>query len=78
MGYNKRQIKFSPQLRKHYADKTFDLMIVGAGAMIFGQFLSEKPFSWVVSIGGLGLVFIGYSLSYMFYSEEEAKNDKPR
>jgi len=47
-----------------WAEKTFELTNIGAGALIFSQFLSEKGFSLKASIIGIILIIIGYLLSY--------------
>jgi hypothetical protein len=51
--------------RKIWAEKTFDLTNIGAGALLFGQFLSEKRFSWTTTILSITLVIIGYVTSYL-------------
>lgn len=79
MRYNKIQIEFSPELRKHYADKILDLANIGVGALVFGQFLSEQPYSWYATFAGLGLIFLGYFVSYLVYpSEEGSDNHEPK
>lgn len=51
------------QTRELWAEKTFELTNIGAGALIFGQFLSDKGFSLPMTIGGLILVAFGYLIS---------------
>jgi hypothetical protein len=36
-------------------DKIPALANLGAGAMIFGQFLNQRPFSWLVAVSGIAL-----------------------
>ncbi len=52
------------QLKKLWAEKTFDLTNIGAGALLFGQFLSDKRFSWTATVLGLILIIVGYLTSY--------------
>lgn len=66
-------IKISPNLRKFYADKTFDLTNIGAGALLFGQFFSEKVISLAATAIGLILIIIGYIASYFLYQGGEKK-----
>ena len=74
MCYNiNMAIKFGPKLRKLYAEKTFDLTNIGAGALLFGQFLSEEGFSWLATGVGLVLVVIGYVTAYSLYQGGEKK-----
>lgn len=51
------------ETRYLWAEKTFELMNIGAGALLFGQFLSEKGFSVPLTIGGLVLIAFGYIAS---------------
>lgn len=62
-------VKVSVELKKFYAEKTFDLTNIGAGALLFGQFLSEKGLSWIAIGAGLMLVMVGYIASYLLYQE---------
>lgn len=54
------------ETRRIWAEKTFELTNIGAGALIFGQFLSEKKLSLLFILSGIILVGIGYFLSYIF------------
>ena len=47
------------------ADKLFDAGNVAAGGLLFGQFLSERPFSLVLAFSGLAIraVFFAYSVT---------------
>jgi hypothetical protein len=64
-------IRFRPGLRKLYAEKTFELTNIGAGALLFSQFLSDRAFSWLATGVGLVLVGVGYLASYIFYQGGE-------
>ena len=46
-------IEFDARQRTLVADKLFDAANVAAGAMVFGQFVTEGPFSIAVAIVGL-------------------------
>jgi len=48
-------IELNAKQRAPVADKLFDAANVAAGAMVFGQFLSDDPFSTTVAILGLGI-----------------------
>ncbi len=51
--------------REIWADKTLELTNIGAGALIFGQFLSEGKFSFLFVIIGLLLISAGYLISFI-------------
>lgn len=61
-------LKLTDEHRRIFAEKTLDLGFIAAGALIFGQLLAEKPFSW--SFAGIGAVilFAVYYLSYVLLS----------
>jgi hypothetical protein len=65
--------KISLDLRKFYAEKTFDLTNIGAGALLFGQFLSGGQFSWIAGAVGIALIVSGYVVSYRLYQGGENK-----
>lgn len=67
MPKQKSTSMIKPELKKLYAEKTFDLTNIGAGATLFGQFLADKDFSWRIVILGILLIGIGYSVSYWLY-----------
>lgn len=46
-------LQFSPEQRTLLAETVRDVAIIAAGAMIFGQFLSDGPFSPTLGIVGL-------------------------
>lgn len=51
--------------RQVWAEKTFELTNIGAGALLFGQFLSEGGFSLGLTILGLLLIVVGYIVSFV-------------
>lgn len=55
----------SKDTRHLWAEKTFELMNIGAGALIFGQFLGREKLSWTYIMSGILLVIIGYFFSYL-------------
>ncbi|OGK24480.1 hypothetical protein A2954_07605 [Candidatus Roizmanbacteria bacterium RIFCSPLOWO2_01_FULL_37_12] len=63
-------IKISPELRKLYAEKVLELANIGAGATVFGQFLSEKVFSWLITIFGFVILIVGYIISYLLLKKK--------
>ena len=50
--------------RELWAEKIVDLSNIGAGALIFGQFLSEKGFSLSSIFLGVIIILIGYTISF--------------
>lgn len=54
-------------MRKIWAEKTFELTNIGAGAALFGQIISGNTFSLHIFVLGLILVFTGYVMSYILY-----------
>ena len=56
-------LEFSEKLRTMLAEKLMDTANVALGAMVFGQFLNERPLSiWVGSLGAAiwaGLMMCG-------------------
>lgn len=57
-------IKINANTKKLWAEKTFELTNIGAGATLFGQFIYDKGFSWTATIIGILLVIVGYIASY--------------
>ena len=53
------------KIRQVWAEKTFEFTNIGAGALLFGQFLSKQGFSVVATIFGLLLVILGYVISFV-------------
>jgi hypothetical protein len=66
-------IRISRDLRIFYADKTFALTNIGAGATLFGQFFSDDGFSWPTTLVGFALIITGYVASYFLYQGGEKK-----
>ena len=58
-------MKVDKETRRLWAEKTFELINIGAGALLFGRVLSGRGFSPAEALGGLFLVAIGYILSYI-------------
>lgn len=48
-------IELNAKRRALIADKLFDVANVGVGGMVFGQFLSEQPFSVVLALTGVAI-----------------------
>ena len=53
------------KVRHIWAEKTFELTNIGAGALIFGQFISERGFSWNLLLLGLLFAVSGYFVSWI-------------
>ena len=51
--------------RQVWAEKIIDLANIAAGALIFGQFISNKQFSPVLGLIGFILVLTGYIISFV-------------
>jgi len=58
------------KIRQLWAEKTFELTNIGAGALIFGQFLSDKGFQVLPTIIGFILVLVGYTASLILLSKK--------
>jgi len=59
-------IRFNQDHRRLYADKIVDLANIAVGALVFGQILSERGFSFRLTLIGLTLFISGYLMSYLF------------
>ncbi len=46
-------VGLTPEQRKTLIDKLADAANLALGALVFGQFLAEQPFSTLAAIGGL-------------------------
>ena len=66
-------IELNSKQRMLIADKLFDVANVGVGGMVFGQFLSDQPFSVLLALTGLG-IWVSYSSSAL-RSKEGPAND---
>jgi hypothetical protein len=56
-----------------YAEKVMDLANIGAGALIFGQFLGEAKFNWWATMGGIIFWFICLWVSHTIYPGSDAQ-----
>ncbi|PIU84519.1 MAG: hypothetical protein COS67_12815 [Deltaproteobacteria bacterium CG06_land_8_20_14_3_00_44_19] len=56
--------------REIFSNKILDVANIAAGALIFGQFISGKRFSWYLTGFSLGILFICYFLSYFLLKKE--------
>jgi hypothetical protein len=56
-------ISLNKETRKLWADKILELTNIGAGALIFGQLVSDKPFSPSLILVGVGIFVTGFFLS---------------
>jgi len=63
--------KMSRELRKKQAEKIMDLANIGAGALLFGQFIAEQKFSWLTTLVGVAILVGGYAVSYKLHEGGE-------
>ena len=56
--------------RQVWAEKTFEFTNIGAGALLFGQFVSGNGFSILPTVFGLALVGLGYVISLALLSKK--------
>lgn len=62
--------------RELYGEKLIDVANIAIGALVFGQFISEKGFSWELANIGFS-VFIGcYFTSYFLIKERRKKGGR--
>ena len=54
-GFETTMIELDAKQRTLIPDKLFDVANVAAGGMVFGQFLSERPFSILFATTGLAI-----------------------
>lgn len=59
-------ISFNEDHRRLYADRLGDLANIAVGALVFGQILSERGFSFRVTLMDLILFISGFLMSYLF------------
>lgn len=55
----------NPKIRHVWSEKTFELTNIGAGALLFGQFFSDKGFSILATLLGILLIVLGYIISFV-------------
>lgn len=55
----------NPKIRQVWGEKTFELTNIGAGALLFGQFFSNKGFSLLATLLGILLIVLGYIISFI-------------
>lgn len=55
------------------ADKVPDTANLAAGALLFGQFLSERPFSTVLAVSGLVVWMLFFALAVKIAGEQEGR-----
>ena len=48
-------LELGPRQRELLAETSRDVANIAAGAMVFGQFLGERPFSSSIALGGVAL-----------------------
>lgn len=52
------------------AEKLLDLTNIGVGALIFGQFVSDKALSFPLIIAGIIILILGYTVSIVFAQQK--------
>ena len=58
-------MRLSAAVRKLWAEKLLDLAHIAAGALIFGQFLSDRTYSISIALYGLLVLLVGYLMSLL-------------
>jgi hypothetical protein len=62
-------LQLSHRQRDLFAEKAIDLANIAAGALVFGQFLSEEGFRWsILAVGAMCYVFL-IAFAYRFTRE---------
>ena len=56
-------LDWNPRQRTLVADKLFDAGNVALGAMLFGQFVSQQPFSFALALVGVVLWVTFFAIS---------------
>ena len=57
--------------RNIFGEKILDLVNIGAGALIFGQFLSEERFNWNLAILAISIFIAGFLSSYILLKNNQ-------
>jgi hypothetical protein len=57
-------VEINKEQKKLYAEKILDLANIAVGALVFGQFVSDKPFSLLKAIIGIIALFLLYMISF--------------
>jgi hypothetical protein len=55
----------NPKQREVFAEKSLDLGHVTFGALVVGQFLTERPVRWMLFALGLLVLAASYAISYL-------------
>jgi len=63
-------IEFTPKHRQVFSEKNLDMGNIAAAALIFGQFVSEKPLNWTFAVLGITILFVCYLISYLLLKGE--------
>jgi hypothetical protein len=58
-------LEFDPQQRMLFAETLRDIANVGGGAMMFGSFLSDRPFSLAIASAGFVIWAAGVSFAIL-------------
>ena len=64
-------LRFSKEVRVFVAESLRDVANLAMGAMVFGQFLSDRPFSLLVAAGGVAVWTV--LMSYAVFLRAEKK-----
>ena len=63
-------LRLKPRQRELFVDKMPDVANVAAASMFFGQFVSGRPFSVWLGLGGLAAWVLFWGLAFLFAGEE--------
>lgn len=63
-------LKLTRHHRQVYAEKMLDTGNIAVGALVFGQFVSQSPFSWTITFFGLAVLLASFLISYFLLKGE--------
>ncbi len=58
-------VKINKKQKELYADKILDLTNIAVGALVFGQLIADRPFSWPSAIFGGIVLFMLYFMCFI-------------
>lgn len=67
---NTTMLRLKPRQRELFVEKMPDVANIAAGSMLFGQFLSDKPFSLWLGIAGLVAWLVCWTTAFVIAGGE--------
>lgn len=64
-------MKAKREYRAQFSEKLMDMGNITAGALVFGQFLSDRKFSLSLFLVGIGLMVSCYAISFLVLTGRE-------